>query len=217
MRTSGTLAAGMVLLLSACAGGPVPPDWQVNARLGLAGFEKASLEGNTRVAEVEFSRARATLTATGRADLVARAELLRCAVRAASLEFDDCPGFLALAADAGLEERAYAEFLAGRWQGLDARLLPEAQRGVVAGHAELPVDPLSRLVAAGVLLRGGKIAPAGIAAAIESASANGWRRPLLAWLGVEEKRAAAAGDADAAARIRRRIALVSGQRPGGDK
>lgn len=217
MRTPAILAAGLFLLLSACAGGPVPPDWQVSARLGLAGFEKASLEGNTRVAEAEFSRARTTLSATGRADLVARAELLRCAVRAASLAFDDCPGFLALAADAGPGERAYAEFLAGRWQGLDASLLPETQRGVVAGNAELPADPLSRLVAAGVMLRSGKIAPAGIAAAIDTASANGWRRPLLAWLGVEEKRALAAGDADAAARIRRRIALVAGQRPGGDK
>lgn len=217
MKTPGTLAAGLVLLLSACAGGPVPPDWQVNARLGLAGFEKAALEGNTRVAEAEFSLARATLTATGRADLVARAELLRCAVRAASLEFDDCPGFLALAPDAGPEERAYAAFLAGRWQGLDARLLPEAQRAVVAGSTELPADPVSRLVAAGVLLRSGKIAPAGIAAAIDTASANGWRRPLLAWLGVEEKRALAAGDAEAAARIGRRIALVAGQPSGSDK
>lgn len=217
MRTLAAPAAALGLLLSGCAGGPVPPDWQLNARLGLAGFEKAHLEGNTRAAAAEFSHARATLTATGRADLVARAELLRCALRAASLEFDDCPGYLALAADAGPGERAYAEFLAGRWQGLDARLLPEAQRGVVAGSTELPADPVSRLVAAGVLLRSGRITPAAIAAAIDTASANGWRRPLLAWLGVEEKRAVAAGEVEAAARIRRRIALVAGQQPGGDK
>ena len=68
---------------------------------------------------------------------------------------------------------------------------------------------MSRLVAAGVLFRMGRITPAGIAAATDTASANGWRRPLLAWLGVEAARADAAGDRDAAARIRRRIELVS--------
>ena len=69
---------------------------------------------------------------------------------------------------------------------------------------------LSRLVAAGVFLKNGSIDPAGISAAVDVASAQGWRRPLLAWLGVQEKRAAAAGDSETAARIRRRIELISG-------
>ena len=73
----------------------------------------------------------------------------------------------------------------------------------------LPADSLARLVAAGALLRAGRIGPAAIVAAAEAASANGWRRPLLAWLGVEEKRVVAAGDGAAAARIRRRIELIT--------
>jgi hypothetical protein len=60
-----------------------------------------------------------------------------------------------------------------------------------------------------VLLRSGKIAPTEIAAATEIASAQGWRRPLLAWLGMQEKRAATAGDKDGAARIRRRMDLIT--------
>jgi hypothetical protein len=67
---------------------------------------------------------------------------------------------------------------------------------------------MSRLVAAGVLFRIGRLTPAGLAAAADTASANGWRRPLLAWLGVQAKRADAAGDGAEAARIRRRIELV---------
>lgn len=211
------LLAGVAILLSACAGGPATPDWQVNAQLGLKSFERAYLAGKPRIAEVEFARARAELSATGRADLVARAELLRCAVRAASLEFDDCPGFLALAADAGAAERAYAAYLAGRWEGLDPALLPATQRAVLAANGPLPgadADPLSRLVAAGTLMRSGRITPAGIAAAIATSSDNGWRRPLLAWLQLEEKRAAGAGDGAAAAQIRRRIDLVGGASTG---
>ncbi len=132
----------------------------------------------------------------------------------ASLAFDDCPGFEALAADAGAPERAYAAFLAGRWQGLDAALLPAQHRALLAGAADAGAlaaiaDPMSRLVAAGVLFRIGRLTPAGIAAAADTASANGWRRPLLAWLGVQAARADAADDRAAAARIRRRIELVT--------
>jgi hypothetical protein len=180
----------------------------VNAQLALKNFEKAYLEGDTRGADAEFARARTALTATGRPDLVARAELMRCAAQVASLAFDDCPGFMALAGDAAAPERAYAEYISGRWQGLDASQLPAQHRLVVAGGA-LPEEPMARLVAAGALLRVGRIDPAGIAAAGETASANGWRRPLLAWLGVQEKRAADAGDGEAAARIRRRLELIT--------
>jgi threonine synthase len=72
-------------------------------------------------------------------------------------------------------------------------------------------EPLSRLIASGVQFKSGKATPETIATAIDISSAQGWRRPLLAWLGVQEKRAEAAGDAAALERIRRRIALVSGK------
>lgn len=204
------LSFALAMLLAACAGGPAAPDWQGNSQASLKNFETAYFAGNARVADAEFARARTDLASTGRADLVARAELVRCAAQVASLAFDDCPGFRVLAADAGAAERAYAAYLAGDWLGLDVNALPVQHRAVVAGAGELPLDPFARLVAAGALLRAGRIAPAGIAAATEAASASGWRRPLLAWLGVQEKRAADAGDAESAARIRRRIELVSG-------
>jgi hypothetical protein len=44
---------------------------------------------------------------------------------------------------------------------------------------------MSQLVAAGLRLRAGSITPQDVAAAIEVASAQGWRRPLLAWLAVQ--------------------------------
>lgn len=205
------IIGGLAAFLAACAGTPAPPDWQSSAHLALKNFEKKYLIGDSRAADAEFARARAELSSTGRPELVARAELTRCAVQVASLAFDECPGFNARQADAnadaGAEERVYADYLAARWQTLDVNRLPPQHRTVVGGGA-LPLDPLARLVAAGALLRAGRITPAGIAAAIEAASANGWRRPLLAWLGVEEKRAADAGDGEAAARIRRRIEIV---------
>ena len=83
----------LLALVAGCSSGPVPPDWQLSARGALENFQKRYLEGDTRGADLEFARARADLASTGNAALVARAELIRCAVRAASLEFDTCPGF----------------------------------------------------------------------------------------------------------------------------
>lgn len=210
------LALTALLLLAACASKPAPPDWQINAHAALQSFTAAYYAGNTRLADQEFARARADIAATGRPDLLARAELVRCAARVASLEFDECAGFEALAADAGPAERAYAAYLAGKWQGLDASLLPAHHRAVLAGASDAGTlagieDPESRLVAAGVLFRIGRVTPEGIAVATRTASDYGWRRPLLAWLGVQARRADAAGDQAEAARIRRRIDLVTGR------
>lgn len=180
----------LLLAVAACSSGPVAPDWQANAKFSLDAFQQAYLRGDTRIAEVEFGRARSELARTGNPALVARAELVRCATRAASLEFDACPGFEKLRADAGAEELAYADFLSGKIErtGTD--------------------DSLSRLVSHGVKLNSGKATPENISAAIDIASAQGWRRPLLVWLGVQEKRAEAAGDRESMERIRRRISVV---------
>jgi hypothetical protein len=71
-------------------------------------------------------------------------------------------------------------------------------------------DPLSRLIAVAVLFQAGQASPPMINAATETASAQGWRRPLLAWLKVQALRAERAGDTAAAQRLQRRIALVEG-------
>lgn len=207
------------LLLGACASKPPPPDWQANAFAALKGYSAAYLSGNSRLADFEMARARSEIARTGRADLLARAELTRCATRVASLEFDDCASYQALARDAQPAEQTYAQYLGGRWSGLDPALLPAQHRAVVrqasAGASTAATsalgaidDPLARLVAAGVLLQNARLTPADITLATETASAQGWRRPLLAWLGLQAKRASDAGDPDSAANLQRRIDLV---------
>ena len=187
------IAALFSLLLAGCSSGPPPLDWQLNSFTAMQRYTRNYLAGNSRAAQQEFASVKEELSATGRADFVARAELVRCALQTASLEFDGCPGFEKLRADAGADELAYAEYLAGR------------------GQRAASDDALSRLVFLGVQFKSGKASPENISSAVDIASAQGWRRPLLAWLGVEEKRAEAAGDREALERIRRRIALVSGK------
>lgn len=196
-------------MLAGCASKPLPPDWQANAKGALDASVDDYLKGHTAASNAEFREARAETTATGRLDHVAQVELVRCAAQVASLVFEECPGYAALALDATPAQRAYAAYLAGQWDGLDVALLPEQHRAVVSGGAlESIADPLARLVAAGAQFKASRITPAGITLAVDTASNQGWRRPLLAWLGVAIQRAQALRDTAEVARLQRRVALA---------
>lgn len=204
------LAVPALAALSGCGNNPPAPDWQMNAKSAVERASEAWLRGDSKIEAVEFARARAEIARTARPDLMARLELMRCATRVAALEFEACAGYDTLAADAAPAEQAYARYLNGAAMPADAPLLPPAQRGLVGSgttdvsHIE---DPLARLVAAGVLLRRGAATPVVVQAAVDTASARGWRRPLLAWLRVQQQRAQAAGAAEEAARLQRRMEL----------
>ncbi|WP_298828493.1 hypothetical protein [uncultured Piscinibacter sp.] len=206
--------------LAACSSGPLPPDWQLQAKPALEAAVSAHLGGDSRSAQREFERARGLLARTGQPALVARAELMRCAAQVASLDFTPCEGFERWRSDAAEAERSYADHLAGlALSKAQIEQLPPAQRGVAAAiAAKTPVavqaveDAQSRLIAAALLFRAGLADPATIALASDTASAQGWRRPLLAWLEVQAMRAERAGATEEAQRLRRRIALVAGSR-----
>lgn len=206
-------ALAAVLLLGACASKPPIPDWQLSAQGAMDRSVHAYLAGNARVETVEFDKARSEIARSGRPELMARAELLHCAAQVASLVFEACSGFERLRQDAAAPERAYADYLGARVQPQDIGLLPPQQRAAASANADVTAlnnlaDPLSRLVAAGVLFQTGQASPAIMALAVDTASTQGWRRPLLAWLQVQAQRAEQAGDLVESGRLRRRIALV---------
>ncbi len=212
LRTS--IIGCALMALAACSSNPPAPDWPLEAKGSSERATEAWLSGNSRIEAAEFGRARAELARTGQVALVARLELLRCATRVASLVVEPCAGFDALAQDAAPADQAYARYLAGTAQAADAALLPEVHRALVGNatpDAALAAikDPLSQLVAAGVLFRSGRATPVVITQAVDTASARGWRRPLLAWLKVQQQRAQATGDTAAVAALQRRIDLVA--------
>ena len=238
------LVVGAVAL-AGCSSKPPTPEWQMNAYGAAQKAVAATLSGDTRVERLEWDRARSEVAQTGRPDVLARLELMRCAVLTASLDLSPCSAFDTLRADAQPEEVAYADYLAGRVQPTQIPLLPTAQRAVAAAvvtaRGAVPLvstgalsrtpsapanpapmhaagsevqavtgveDPLSRLVGAGVLLRAGRAGPEVVSLAVDAASAQGWRRPLLAWLLVQLQRAELSKDWQEAATVRRRIAIV---------
>ncbi len=213
----------LVFLVQGCANGPSVPVWQTDAHTAQQLAFTAELEGNSRVAQVEWRRARDAVASTARPEAVARMELSRCAVRQAALELQPCVAFQALAVDAAPAEQAYQRYLDGQHSEADVALLPLAHRPVaqaliqqggqqaVGGWTEsLPpaTEPLSRLIAASVLVRTGRAEAAVLQQAVDTASAQGWRRPLLAWLTLQAKTARQAGDLAQADRIERRRDLL---------
>ena len=247
LRIAACAVPGLLALLAACSSKPPQPDWQVNASDALQRSLAAYLSGDARIEAQEFAKARSEVARTGRADLLARTELARCASRTASLVVEECSAFEALRPDAAPPELAYADYLAGRVRPQDVALLPEQHRTTATALAAAPptalaatgaasvagttatattataatasanaaplpdaADPLARLVAAGALFRAGRASPTLVASAIDTASSQGWRRPLLAWLNVQLEVARQAGDSATEALARRRIAIVLG-------
>ena len=213
---NGLFAALVAIACAGCSVAPTP-EWQADAHDALESFTVAYLKGDTKLAARYFAESRTAVAGTGRPDLVARMELIRCGVGTAALDFDACSGYEAIQADATDDDRAYADFLGGNFEQKAGAKLPPQYEGVAkAKDADAQnralreiEDPLSRLVAAGALFRGGRLSPDGISAAVDTASAQAWRHPLLAYLNVQAKLAEAAGDAPALEAIRKRIELVS--------
>lgn len=216
-----TLKLLSCLLLAACSSGPVAPVWQGDAKDALDRANAAYLEGDTRVALAEMTRVRRAISGTGRADWLANAELAHCAAQVASLVLEPCSAFEALRADATPAQIAYADYLKAHIKpdtpAATLALLPAAQQGIAsqasgdAAALKTLADPLSRLLGAAVWLQKGQASPAVIDVAIETASQQGWRRPLLAWLGLQAQRAEQAGNTAELERLRRRMALVEGR------
>ncbi|GAC1417895.1 MAG: hypothetical protein NVSMB6_20080 [Burkholderiaceae bacterium] len=213
-------ALGVLGTLVGCAASVVHPEWKANAQDALQRATTAFLQGNDNIERYEFAKAHDEVAQTGRGDLLGRLELARCAASVASLIFEPCAGFERVRQDAEPAEQAYAAFLAGTLTARDIALLPVQYHAVAAvGSAANSLtelrsisDPLSRLIAAAVLVRTAHASPEMLALATETASAQGWRRPLLAWLGAQVMVAERDGDQPTAVRLRRRMALASSHR-----
>lgn len=225
-------AAVFVLLaggLSACGTRPPVPDWQVQAHGATERAVAAQLRGSARVAQAEWQRATAEVAATAQPERLARLELLRCAVEQAALQPQACADHALRWPQPALADAAYRRYLAGHPTLADVALLPPAHRAVArwmlatesskdATSTQAPVElvaaidePLARLVAASALLRRGPLSAQGIELAIDTASAQGWRQPLHAWLLLAVHQAQVAGDGLAQQRWQARLRALGGQ------
>lgn len=215
MRT--LLALAGLLLLAACgSGGPPLPDWKTDSADLIERYQKHALLGENTLAERYFRQAVAATGGAGRVAETARLWLVRCATRRAMLIDDACAGYAELAEGApNAADQAYYRFLTLRWEGLDAAQLPAQHRDLVRAPAgtrhAVPGktdEPLARLLGASLLVMRREADAGTLDTATETASSQGWRQPLLAYLKLQQQHAVAQGDFAEQARLARRIQLV---------
>lgn len=204
-------------VLSACgSGGPPPPDWKSDSADLVERYKKHALEGENTLAERYFRQAINATGGAGRVSETARLWLVRCATRRASLIDDDCHEYAELARiQTTAEDRVYYQFVTLKWDGLDTAGLPphyavlvKTESARMKAHLATIDDPLSRLLAAGLVTLRKQGDDTILSLAAETASTQGWRQPLLVYLKLLQKRAIEQGALDEQRTYAVRIRLI---------
>jgi len=209
-----------VLLLAGCGAKPAPV-WIAAGHKQLETFKLDFLTGREpAITEIHFRRAVEEIKKGGDADLLGKAWLTRMALQVAVREELEEGEYLKTEnAEAVPANRNFYRFLKGDAATVEVSLLPEpyrpfwmAFRSGDAAKAAVAIaaieDPLSRLIATGLAVRRGLEKEVILRTAVETASQNGWKRALLAWLERLKSSHEAAGDAAKASAIKSRIDMM---------
>ena len=210
-----------ILLIQGC-GFNQKPAWLINSSKKLETFKTNFLSGaEPYITETNFAESIEEIKKSGNLDLLQKAWLTRMALQKATLKEMEEEDYRKVAAVKPFPENDnFYAFLKGNISAVDVKLLPEQYRefagailksdALKTGRAiaSMKGEPVSRLIAAGVALRNNIESDVIIQTAVETASVNGWKTALIAWL---ERQAAfyeRAGDTAKATEVRRHIELV---------
>jgi hypothetical protein len=211
----------LILLLTGCGSKPPVPSWIAAGHQQLENYKQDFLTGRTAsITEIHFRSAVEEIKKGGDADLMGKAWLTRMALQIAVLREPEEGDYLKVEAVEDVPaNRNYYRFLKGGAAVPDATLLPEAYRSFLAalrgGDAAKAADtiaaiddPHSRLIASGIAVRHRLETEAILRNAVETASRNGWKTALLAWLERLKSFYESAGNAEKSSAIRSRIGLI---------
>lgn len=210
----------LFLHLAGCGAKPAPV-WISAGHKQLETFKQDFLIGRSSpITEIHFRNAVEEMKKGGDANLLGKAWLTRMALQIALLTEMDAGDYLKIAATESVPANDnFYRFLKGDAAAVDVSLLPESYqpfwemlRNSDPTKAAVAIaamdDPLSRLIASGLAVRHGLETEVILRTAVETASQNGWKRALLAWLERLKSFHEAAGDAEKAAVISARIDLM---------
>lgn len=209
----------VLVVAAGCASRPAP-EWIGASYNHLESFKRHYLRGDEILAEKSFRRALEEIRTSGDIDAMAKAYLIRYAVRTAALEAFDDREYLRLAADrSGLPHAHYYAFLKGSFAEVDVDRLPVQYRpflkallngnpGDIEREAIRIEDPLSRLIAAGLIVRARQAGEPLLNEAIETASGQGWKKPLLAYLTKLDRYYDSEKETSKAAEVRKRLEWI---------
>lgn len=206
-----------MIFLAACSSQPSPA-WQSAAYTQLANYTESYLAGDERLAAIHFEKALEHISKTGDPALMARAWLTRCALETAALIDTSCGKAAAYGGDPAND--GYRAMLEGNV--VKAVVLPERYRDLMAALAKRSVkeadgalagieEPVSRLIGVGVAVKRGTFDTATLELAARTASENGWKTPLTAYLLKLKEAYGASGDTAKAAETETRLKILAGE------
>jgi hypothetical protein len=208
------------LFLAGCGSKPAP-EWISASFNQIERYKMHYMRGPESLAEQSFQRALEEIKSSGDIEIMATAYLIKYAVQTAALEAFDDREYLKLEAIRPTRPYVhYYSFLKGSFTKVDVNELPGQYRHFLRAmqignqvDIEREVhridDPLSRLVAAGLIVRDGQASEALLNGAVETASRQGWKKPLLAYLKKLELFYDSGKDLKKAAEVRKRLELIN--------
>lgn len=217
-RHLGLISCCLLLFLG-CTAKSVP-DWKSASFNHLEQYKKYFLSGRDQLATIQFQKAVDEIKNSGNLSLLATAYLTRSALRVAVLEPPQNREYLEiLKADPTDDQKDYYLLLEGKFAEIQKNNLPasyqdlaEALEGgneerITIAVLDIP-DDLSRLIAVGLVARYRVENEAVLTSAVDLASRNGWRKPLLIYLARLESYHQRINETDKAEKIRRKIELL---------
>ena len=208
------------ILLVGCGSSKPVPDWTYASFNQLDNYKKSCLIGKERIAEAYFNKAVDEIKSSGDLDILARAYLTKYAVQVAVLEAFDGREYLRIdAVEPVLQNKNFYSFLKGAFDNVDEKLLPQQYAGffrtfksgkkdAVAYEISKMENPLSKLIAIGLLVKKDKYDEIDLKLAIDIASEKGWKKALLAYLGKLQSFYKTNTQQDKAANVEKRIQLI---------
>ncbi|PIP08967.1 MAG: hypothetical protein COX51_01380 [Syntrophobacteraceae bacterium CG23_combo_of_CG06-09_8_20_14_all_50_8] len=210
----------LCLLLTGCGASKPVPDWLNTSYNQLENYQKNYLSGTEKIAVVQFKGAINEIKKSGDLEILSKAYLIRMALQTATLENVNDDEYLKIdALQPSLPNRSFFAFLKGEINQVDDSLLPQHYRGFCkalrqsAGAESLQEiekmeDPLSQLIALGIIVRLRQDNEDVLKKAIDVASAQGWKKPLLVYLDRLQSYYEGKKDTDKATGIQQRIKLI---------
>lgn len=170
------------------------PGWQTASFNHMETFKQYYLAGDEKNADIYFLKAITEIKKSGRMDILARSYLTKYAVQTASLE--EISGTEFLEVNNVHPDRInmnFYIFLTGNFDAVNKETLPSRYQHFILTLQDGTIndlnhdiahikDPLSRLIAAGLTIKHRRYNEATLQIALETASVEGWKRAVMAYL-----------------------------------
>jgi alkylhydroperoxidase/carboxymuconolactone decarboxylase family protein YurZ len=207
-------------LFVGCGSSKPVPEWKDASFNQLDNYKKSYLSGKERIAEAYFNKAVDEIKSSGDLEILARAYLTKYACQVAVLEaFDDKEYLRIDAVEPILQNKTFYNFLKGAFGNVDENQLPQQYAGFfiaiesgrkdeIALEISKMDNPLSKLIAIGLLVQKNTYNEMELNLAIDIASQNGWKKALLAYLTKLQSFYVMNNKPDKAAHVAERIQLI---------